>query len=91
VALLGGFLVGLVAWSAVALLVREQVLVRSGLRLARARGALFGVLVVAAATWVVSPLQASPWVWPGFLVGLLCSTIVFQLARSGRLTLREPL
>ena len=89
VALLGGFLTGLVAWSAVALLLREQALARSGLHLAGARTALFGLVVVAAVTWVVSPLKGSPWVWPGVLVGLLVSTVLFQLARSGRLTLRE--
>ena len=34
-------------------------------------------------------VKGSPWVSPGVLVGLLCSTIVFRLAKSGRLTSGE--
>jgi len=89
VALLGGFVAGLIGWSAVTLLLREQVLSRSGVHLAGVRTALFGLLVVAAITWLVSPLKGSPWVWPGVLVGAVAATVVFQLARSGRLALRE--
>ena len=89
VALLGGFVAGLIAWSAVALLVRDQVLARSGMHLAAVRTALVGLLVVVAVTWLVSPLKGSPWAWPGVLVGVLVATLVFQLARSGRLAVRE--
>jgi hypothetical protein len=90
VALLGGFVAGLVAWSAVALLMREQALARSGIRhLGAVRTALLGLLAVVVVTWLASPVRGSPWVWPGVLVGLAVSAVLFQLARSGRLAVRQ--
>ena len=90
VALLGGLVVGVTAWAAVALLTREQALARSGQRhLGAARAVLVGLLVVLAVTWVVSPLHASPWIWPGVVVGIAGALVLFQLARAGRLTVKE--
>ena len=89
VALLGGVLVGVTALAAVALLTREQALVRSGQQhLGAARAVLLGLLVVMAVTWVVSPIHASPWIWPGVVVGIAGAFALFQLARTGRMAVK---
>jgi hypothetical protein len=86
VALLGGLVVGVVAWTAVALQMRQAVLVRVGMRhVGVVRAVFIGLLVVLAITWVVSPIRGSPWIWPGALVGILGSALMFRLARIGRL------
>jgi hypothetical protein len=82
--------VGVAAWTAVALTLRESTLNRGGVRgVAFVRIVLFGLLVVLAITWVVSPLHGSPWIWPGALAGILGSAVVFRLARTGRLMTRR--
>src|SRR5919199_6337525 len=85
VALLGGLLTGVIAWTAVALLMRASALSAAGLgRLSVIRVVLFSLLVLLAVIWVVSPTRGSPWIWPGVLVGIVGSGLVFRLAPSGR-------
>lgn len=85
VALAGGLLVGVIAWTAVALLLRARVLMAAGLdRLRATCFVLFGLLLIMMIIWRVGPVHGSPWIWPGVVVGIAVSALAFWLARSDK-------
>jgi hypothetical protein len=82
VALLGGLVVGVIAWTAVALQMRQAALADGGVRhIGSLRVVLLALLIILAVTWVVSPIRGSPWIWPGAVVGILGAALVFRVAR----------
>ncbi|MGI9146253.1 MAG: hypothetical protein ACR2IK_06885 [Chloroflexota bacterium] len=84
VALLGGLLVGVIGWTALALIMRANALTAVRIdRLPLMRVVLLGLLLLLLLIWLVSPVRGSPWIWPGVIVGVVASALLFRLARAG--------